>query len=345
MDKSKEEINLEEIRSKMVFITQHWVTKYKDNLKMSNVMNTFDVIGKVLIEVVMDTLEDKKDNPKMNTVLESFNYFQQTDDTKVYNILARLYMDIQPDFYLKTASNSLFNYYSLFYRNFYDLKDLKEAKKLEKIQEKLFAVIENVMDILVSRIEQKQFNTRSNAIESLLAIMKYQDEYTKDHTIRVGYYADLLAKKIFNAETSMDFKIGSQLHDIGKIGVPQFILQSPNRLSQEEFKIIQRHPLIGGEILSNLEISGIMIDVTKYHHERWDGKGYPHQLEKEDIPLTARIIGIIDAFDAMTTTRPYKKAFTAEEALEEVKINREKQFDPEITDIFLSLPFESINLK
>lgn len=337
----------EKARTLVEEFTQSWILKYGSQDITQRNIKTFNIIGRVLSETVLEVLKEEGEiTHRNNILLDEFNFFNDLYNVKSYNIIARFYMDMQPNYYLKLASVSLLDYYKLFVHNLPKLKELEFTEhQIDLAQEQIFALIENVFDILVTRIEQKYYSIRNNSIETLLSIMKYQDKYTKEHTIRVGYYSDLLAKKIFNTETSMDFKIGSQLHDIGKIGVPQSILQSPHRLTKDEFSILQRHPEIGAEILVNLEVSEVMLEVTKYHHERWDGKGYPSQLKKEEIPITARIVGLIDAFDAMTTSRPYSRAKTIEEAMEEIKNNVEKQFDPEISQVFLGLPFELINIK
>lgn len=337
-------VDIERVRKTMEFFSKGWVLAHSGRNDSDN-SGTFQIIAKILNESIIEKIEehnllldilDSEDHEKFDFKVETI---------KLDGVLARIYMDIYPDCYFKAATSSLFSYYNTFNRQFYDLKSLKDRKLFEECQQFLYDLIEKTLDILVARVESYYYGVKTSAIETLLTIMKYQDKYTRDHTVRVGYYSDLLAKKIFNTETSFDFKIGSQLHDIGKIGIPQSILQSPNRLSEADFAIVKEHPSIGAEILTNLTGDGVMIDVAKHHHERWDGTGYPSRLAKENIPLPARIIGVIDAFDAMTTVRSYCVALPVERALEEIKVNKEKQFDPDIADIFLSLPFELLNVK
>ena len=138
-------------------------------------------------------------------------------------------------------------------------------------------------------------------------------------------------------------KLISELHDIGKIAIDDSILNKPGKLDDKEWEAIKKHPEIGYRILSATpEYSEIAQDILS-HHERYDGKGYPRGLVGEEIPIRARIISIADAFDAMISDRPYRKAMTTYEAIEEIKRNSGSQFDPEISKIFLDL-FEEIEI-
>jgi HD-GYP domain-containing protein (c-di-GMP phosphodiesterase class II) len=134
--------------------------------------------------------------------------------------------------------------------------------------------------------------------------------------------------------------IAGHLHDIGKFALPDEILKKPGPLTQQEWNIVKKHPVIGADYLKDIRIfqgKGGVIEMVLYHHERWDGKGYPAGLKKREIPLGARIIAVADAFSAMTDNRPYREPLSFEEALEELKKGSGSQFDPEIVDIFLSM--------
>lgn len=127
------------------------------------------------------------------------------------------------------------------------------------------------------------------------------------------------------------------LHDIGKIGVPDSILSKPKKLTEEEYNIMKTHVDIGGEILKDFTHIKNVADGAKYHHERYDGKGYNTGLKGEEIPLTARIIGLADAFDAMTSNRVYRKAISMDHVIDELKKGKGTQFDPSLVDILLGL--------
>lgn len=132
---------------------------------------------------------------------------------------------------------------------------------------------------------------------------------------------------------------GALLHDIGKIGIPEHILGKSGKLTDEEYEIIKSHPTLGHNMIKHIEHfhkNGVL-DIVLYHHERYDGKGYPTGLKGDQIPLFARIVGIADTFDAMTTKRVYRDEFDIEYALNEIRKNRGTQFDPEIANVFLSL--------
>jgi HD-GYP domain-containing protein (c-di-GMP phosphodiesterase class II) len=127
-----------------------------------------------------------------------------------------------------------------------------------------------------------------------------------------------------------------QLHDIGKIGIPDHILNKPGRLSGDEVKVIMNHPELSAQILQSTSLKEI-IPAVKGHHERWDGGGYPSGLEKNEIPIEARILAIADTFDAMTTSRPYRKALPVKEALDEIRRCSGTQFDPLLAEQFLKM--------
>jgi HD-GYP domain-containing protein (c-di-GMP phosphodiesterase class II) len=130
-------------------------------------------------------------------------------------------------------------------------------------------------------------------------------------------------------------RIGGLLHDVGKIGVPDEILRKPGRLTPEEYEVMKRHARTGALMVSAVPGMEAILDAVAYHHERWDGKGYPDALAGEQIPLLGRILAVGDAFSAMTTDRPYRKGMDWAMALQEIKVNAGTQFDPAIAQAFL----------
>jgi HD-GYP domain-containing protein (c-di-GMP phosphodiesterase class II) len=137
-------------------------------------------------------------------------------------------------------------------------------------------------------------------------------------------------------------ELGALFHDIGKIGIPDEILRKPERLTDLERKIVQQHPDLGARILAPIERLSDVSEIVRACHERWDGAGYPQGLKGEEIPIEARIIFVCDAFDAMTTDRPYRKALPVEEACRRVREAAGTQFDPRVVDAFLSMPNEEV---
>jgi HD-GYP domain-containing protein (c-di-GMP phosphodiesterase class II) len=194
-----------------------------------------------------------------------------------------------------------------------------------------------------SGLMKRNQKIKEDSLELILALSKAldsRDTYTSNHSQNAAWYGSEIAKKMKLPEHMIEtvYK-GGLLHDIGKIGIPENILLKPGPLTEEEYSIIKRHPIIGYNMIkhvSNFKDSGVF-DIVLYHHERYDGKGYPKGLSGEDIPLVARIMAIADTFDAMTSKRVYRQEIDLENTLKEIKNNRGKQFDPELTDVFLSL--------
>lgn len=183
----------------------------------------------------------------------------------------------------------------------------------------------------IQRMTMQTITTIANTIDA-------KDEYTKGHSKRVATYSVHIAKALkMSDEEVRNIEYIALLHDLGKIGVPDVVLNKPSKLTDSEYELMKSHTTIGGDILKD---SGIFHDINvgaMYHHERYDGKGYPKGLKGDEIPLVARIIGIADAYDAMTSTRVYRKRLKNEEVLKEIEKCRGKQFDPVITDVFLEL--------
>ena len=132
-------------------------------------------------------------------------------------------------------------------------------------------------------------------------------------------------------------RIAGLFHDIGKVGIPDSILLKNSKLTPEEYARIQQHPTLGRKVLSSISAFRDILDIVESHHERYDGHGYPHGLQGTDIPEEARIIGVADAFDAMTSKRAYRNSLTPEEAIQELKNGRGTQFDADVVDAFLEI--------
>ncbi|HEU5243240.1 MAG TPA: HD-GYP domain-containing protein [Gaiellaceae bacterium] len=176
------------------------------------------------------------------------------------------------------------------------------------------------------------------AVESLNATVDAKDPYTAGHSQRVQRIAVALGEELGLDRDRLDvLRFAGLFHDIGKIGVPDAILTKPDRLTELEYEIVKRHPEDGARIVGRLHRLHAAVPAVLHHHERWDGKGYPHGLCAEDIPLEAAIVGLADAVDAMTTDRPYSCARSLEEATEEVVRNRGTQFAPAVVDAFVTL--------
>ncbi len=176
------------------------------------------------------------------------------------------------------------------------------------------------------------------AIQSLLRTLAARDPYTAHHSTRVTEIAVWFARhlNLGPAEVAA-LKNAAFLHDIGKIGISDTILLKPGPLTPEERALITTHPLIGERIVEPLKLSRAEREIILFHHERWDGRGYPRGLAGADIPLLCRVISLADVYDALTSDRPYRRRFTASEALAEIKAQAGSQFDPHLTERFLAL--------
>ena len=166
----------------------------------------------------------------------------------------------------------------------------------------------------------------------------YNDTDTGDHIWRMASYARELALAAgYSAEFSDLIELAAPMHDTGKIGIPDKILKAPRKLSTDEWKIMKTHSTIGFNILSmsDTPVFKIAAEIAHYHHEKWDGSGYPDGLKEEEIPDSARIVAIVDVFDALTIKRPYKEAWSIEQAIAELQKGRGAHFDPHLTDIFI----------
>ncbi len=204
-------------------------------------------------------------------------------------------------------------------------------------QEKMLLVVEQLL------AENYRRHKRENeyilaSMKALVTALEARDQYTKGHTARVSEMALRLARFMnLDEEALRELEIGANLHDIGKIGVRDAVLLKPGRLTDEEYAKIQEHCVTGAEILRPIESLKNIIPLILYHHERWDGAGYPSAIRGEAIPLGARIIAIADAFDAMTSHRPYRNNLTGNEALEIIKTEAGSQFCPSCAAAFVRL--------
>ncbi len=172
----------------------------------------------------------------------------------------------------------------------------------------------------------------SNAVEA-------RDAYTGKHAERVTAYGIALAQAIgLDTDRVPGIEFGFLLHDVGKVGVPDAILFKPGSLDETEFALIAQHPVIGSEILRDVDFLGDGKLVVRHHHERWDGTGYPDRLAGEAIPLAARVFAVADALDALTTDRPYRRGTRFSRARDEIRSNAGSQFDPGVVAALETIP-------
>ena len=177
-----------------------------------------------------------------------------------------------------------------------------------------------------------------DSIETLRYTIEAKDIYTRGHSDRVAEFSVLIGKKLgLSDEDLHTLHLGGLFHDIGKIGVPDSILQKDGKLTDDEYSQIKQHPNIGVHILSNAEIFNDILPIVEHHHERYDGNGYPGRLAGENIPYLARIAAVADSFDAMSSKRAYRDSLPLEKIISEFMRCRGTQFDPDIDDVFIDI--------
>lgn len=177
-----------------------------------------------------------------------------------------------------------------------------------------------------------------NTMRSLVHALELKDPYTRGHSERVARYALLIARHLGLDEDGLKaIRYGSWLHDCGKIGVSENILNNEGPLDEADIHIIRNHPLWGADVARKARLSDMIVNIILSHHERYDGKGYPSGLQAEEIPLEARIVSVADIYDALTTERPYRKAYTLDLALEMLISMKENVLDPKLVECFSSI--------
>lgn len=198
----------------------------------------------------------------------------------------------------------------------------------------MLVVVQRTPDVLFRRRDTSH-PVHSGVFRTLTRVVDARDAETADHSGRVALHAVAMARQLkLPAEAIAELKIAAALHDIGKISVPDAVLGKPGPLTAEEWEIVRQHAAVGSRILQTAPLSDTIKQAVRHVHERWDGTGYPDRLAGEQIPLFARIIAVADAYEAMTSDRPYRRALSPEDALAELEHEQGVQFDPHLIDVF-----------
>lgn len=209
----------------------------------------------------------------------------------------------------------------------------------------IFTIIPLILTQYVYFLRIREKKALLQNVINLVRVIEAKDKYTAGHSTRVAEYAEKVARKIRLSEFEIEsLKNAAYLHDIGKIRTDLSILKKPKKLRLDEWDQIKEHPTIGYEIVSDMALQKSVSLAILYHHEKYDGSGYPGKLEKDNIPLFARILCVVDSFDAMVTTREYKRTFTMEEAAQELRKGAGTHFDPQIVNIFCKILEEDYNV-
>lgn len=200
----------------------------------------------------------------------------------------------------------------------------------------------NFEEELVHKFNNEQIISQNHLMEmvtSLASAIDAKDTYTKGHSSSVSRYSEALARAINLPESEVErIALGALLHDVGKIGIPENVLRKPTHLSEEEWEVMKQHPVIGAEkVLMPNEALRDLIPIVKYHHEHWDGSGYPEKLQGEEIPFSARIVAIADAYHALISDRPYRKGLSVQKACEILKMGAGIQWDSALVRQFIQI--------
>jgi putative two-component system response regulator len=204
------------------------------------------------------------------------------------------------------------------------------------------------LERMVRERTRELLDTRLEIIRNLGRAAEFKDNETGLHVIRMSHYTRLMAETLVSSKEWTDLLFNAApMHDIGKIGIPDRILLKPGKLDDDEWKIMRCHPGYGNAIIGNQnsDLLRMSKEIALTHHEKWDGTGYPNGLKGKDIPLSGRIVAIADVFDALTSERPYKKAWSVEKTLEVIDKDSGTHFDPELTKIFHEVLPEVLKIK
>jgi ribonuclease P protein subunit RPR2 len=225
----------------------------------------------------------------------------------------------------------------------------------DRVRDPEFPALQAQLTVFAREVGALYSAERTRSRELDLALMEVQDTYlatmtafaqvveakdrtTAGHLDRTQWLGLQLAEAVDPEMAALpETRYGFFLHDIGKVGIPEHILCKPGALDRDEWLVMREHPAIGATIVEPIQFLKGAVDVVRCHHERWDGRGYPMGLRREQIPLAARVFSIADSFDAMTNDRPYRAALSVEEAIDEIALGACTQFDPDIVQVFLDL--------
>lgn len=191
----------------------------------------------------------------------------------------------------------------------------------------------------IAQLESRLHRSEEQWVASMLVAANFKDDETREHIERMSQYTETLLRAVSNdSEQARMTRLAGKLHDIGKLGIPDNILFKVGALSADETEVMHRHTIIGHDILANVEseVASLAATIALNHHERWDGGGYPQGLSGNDIPEVARMAAIADTFDALTTNRIYRKAYSIPKALTMMRSEEGRQFDPDLLDMFFA---------
>lgn len=214
---------------------------------------------------------------------------------------------------------------------------LNRALEFRALQEEKLAY-QNTLEVRIEKVTRALHNRVIQTVSSFILAIEEKDRYTQGHSKRVAHYATLMADHLGLTDSErQDLIFSAQLHDIGKIGISEQLLNKPGKLDPDEYEVFKTHPVRGVKILEPLEFLGHLLPIIEAHHERYDGGGYPKGLKGGEIPYFARIIAVCDTFDAMTSERSYRSSLPFSAAIQEIRESSGTQFDPQVARAFIQV--------
>lgn len=220
---------------------------------------------------------------------------------------------------------------------------VRNSIELTRLKESLSNEVEKKTQEIIAQTEKLE-RLSMQIVKALSGAIDAKDTYTNGHSTRVAEYSREIARRAgFSKEEQNDIYMMGLLHDIGKIGIPDAIINKPSSLTDEEYKIIKNHPVVGSGILKNITELPKLQTGARWHHERYDGKGYPDGISGDEIPVEAQIIAVADSYDAMSSRRSYRTALPQQQIRSELLEGRGKQFSPKYADIMIEMIDEDVN--
>ncbi len=335
---------IEDIRNAVVYVIddqEHNVTLLERILARAGFANVFSSMDPLRIPAMLEEREPDlvlldMHMPGMDG-LQAMRLFRERAGSDEYLPIMMLTADVTPEVKQQGLKAGVNDFLTKPFDRWEVVLRIDNLLKTRQLHMQLQQHKNNLEEKVRERTEELQ-RSRLEILQLLGRASEYRDDMTGRHTMRVGALAGLIAARLgLSEEEARTIRMAAPLHDIGKIGIPDDILLKPGRYEPHEFERMKTHTLIGADIVqeSSFELLKLAGTIARSHHEKWDGTGYPDGLRGEDIPLAARIVALADYYDALTHERPYKRAWTQEETVEEIKRQRGLHFDPAVVDAFL----------
>lgn len=251
------------------------------------------------------------------------------------------------EFRVKAFENGVLDFIGKPFNRLELISRVKNLLALENAHREL-ANRNNSLETIVNMRTEALRRTQLQVVQKLGRAAEYRDNETGAHILRMSNISALLARALgFNEEYVQDILHASPMHDVGKIAIPDSILLKPGKFTPEEWEVMKSHTTLGYQILSGADskLLNLASEIALYHHEKWDGSGYPEALQGDNIPISCRIVAAADVFDALLSHRPYKEPWSLDDALAYMNAQKGKHFDPQVIDIFNSLTDQIVEIR